>query len=184
MPPSVAGQPDPADPAAARPADLVDRDAVDAPGQKMKITCGIDGSESRHDVALVDSDAGVLARRRIGDDAAGFAQLVELLAAHADEADPVGIDVAIERTGGCLSPRWWPPASGCFRSTRGRWPAAANATARPVASPTRVTRWCWATSCAPTGTCTDRCPPTASRPGRSRPRHASIRRRSGRGSRR
>ena len=39
----------------------------------MDVFCGIDWAEDHHDVALVDRDGALLARRRIGDDAAGFA---------------------------------------------------------------------------------------------------------------
>ncbi|MEU8310813.1 transposase [Actinomadura sp. NPDC048955] len=51
------------------------------------MTCGIDWAEKHHDVALLDSDGKLLARRRISDDVAGWQALVELLAAHGDHAD-------------------------------------------------------------------------------------------------
>ena len=42
--------------------------------------CGIDWAEDHHDVALVDGDGTLVAKRRISDDAAGFTALVQLLA--------------------------------------------------------------------------------------------------------
>ena len=39
----------------------------------MEVYCGIDWAEDHHDVALVDRDGQLLARRRISDDAAGLA---------------------------------------------------------------------------------------------------------------
>ena len=63
----------------------------------MRVWCGIDWAERHHDVALVDDSGTLLARRRIGDDAAGFRALLELLAehgAHADTAVPVAIETA------------------------------------------------------------------------------------------
>ena len=67
----------------------------------MDIFCGIDWSEDHHDISLVDRDGQLLARRRISDDAAGLAALLELLAEHGDSAeDPV--PVAIETPRGLL----------------------------------------------------------------------------------
>jgi len=67
----------------------------------MNVYCGIDWAEEHHDIALADADGGLLGRRRISDDAAGFAQLLDLLAEHGDTAaDP--IPVAIETPRGLL----------------------------------------------------------------------------------
>jgi Transposase/Transposase IS116/IS110/IS902 family len=67
----------------------------------MDVYCGIDWAEDHHDIALVDRDGQLLARRRISDDAAGLAQLLALLAEHGDTAeDPV--PVAIETPRGLL----------------------------------------------------------------------------------
>lgn len=46
----------------------------------MNVYCGIDWAEDHHDVAVVDEQGQLLAKRRIGDDAAGFRALLELLA--------------------------------------------------------------------------------------------------------
>lgn len=45
----------------------------------MKVTCGIDWSEKHHDIALIDADGQLVARRRVTDDAAGWKSLLELL---------------------------------------------------------------------------------------------------------
>lgn len=66
----------------------------------MTSTCGIDWSERHHDVAIVDADALVVARARVTNDAAGFGQLIQLLAAHASE--PTAIEIAIETDKGLL----------------------------------------------------------------------------------
>jgi predicted NBD/HSP70 family sugar kinase len=69
----------------------------------MDICCGIDWAEDHHDVAIVDRDGRLLARRRISDDAAGLAALLSLLAEHDDSADDP-IPVAIETPRGAPSP--------------------------------------------------------------------------------
>ena len=67
----------------------------------MDVYCGIDWAEDHHDIALVDRDGKLLARRRISDDPAGLAALLALLAEHGDTAeDPV--PVAIETPRGLL----------------------------------------------------------------------------------
>ena len=58
-------------------------------------TCGVDWSEAQHDVAIVDDQGRVVARARVSDDAAGFSQLLELLAEHGD-GEPMPIEIAIE----------------------------------------------------------------------------------------
>jgi len=74
----------------------------------MEVFCGIDWAEDHHDIALVNRDGELLARRRISDDAAGLAQLLGLLAEHGDSAgDPV--PVAIETPRGLLT--------ACLRAT-------------------------------------------------------------------
>src|SRR6266851_4779249 len=88
----------------------------------MDVFCGIDWAEDHHDIALVDRDGTLLARRRISDDAAGLAQLLGLLAEHGDSAeDP--IPVAIETPRGLLT--------ACLRATgRGVYPINPMAVAR------------------------------------------------------
>jgi Transposase len=67
----------------------------------MDVFCGIDWAGDHHDIAIAGADGTLLARKRIGDNAAGLAALLELLAAHSDTAeDPV--PVAIETPRGLL----------------------------------------------------------------------------------
>lgn len=58
------------------------------------LTCGIDWAEAHHDVALVDQDGKVLARKRVTADLPGFTALLELIAEHG--GDPEQTPVAIE----------------------------------------------------------------------------------------
>jgi transposase len=67
----------------------------------MKLWCGIDWAERYHDVAIVDEAGEVRARARIGDDAAGFTELLVLLAAHGGDRQ-APIPVAIETAKGLL----------------------------------------------------------------------------------
>lgn len=67
----------------------------------MAMSCGIDWSEDHHDVAVVDADGRLVAKRRIGDDAAGFGQLLEVLAEAGDRPEEP-MPVAIETTRGLL----------------------------------------------------------------------------------
>jgi transposase len=67
----------------------------------MEIYCGIDWAEDHHDIAVVDRDGKLQARRRVSDDPAGLAELLALLAEHGDTAgNPV--PVAIETPRGLL----------------------------------------------------------------------------------
>ena len=52
----------------------------------MGLYCGIDWATDHHDVAVVDDDGRVVARGRVSNDAAGFAQLLTLLAEAGDSA--------------------------------------------------------------------------------------------------
>jgi transposase len=67
----------------------------------LRVFCGIDWAEDHHDVALVDADGTLVAKRRIGDDAAGFAALLHLLADAGDSSEEP-IPVAIETSRGLL----------------------------------------------------------------------------------
>jgi transposase len=88
----------------------------------MDVYCGIDWAEDHHDIAVVDRDGQLLARRRISDDPAGLAVLLDLLAGHGDSAeDPV--PVAIETPRGLLV--------ACLRATgRPVYPVNPKAVAR------------------------------------------------------
>jgi transposase len=65
------------------------------------IFCGIDWAEGHHDIAVVDVQGGLLARRRITDDVAGLRELLQVLAEHGDHAE-APIPVAIETSRGLL----------------------------------------------------------------------------------
>jgi transposase len=71
----------------------------------MAAFCGIDWSEEHHDVAVVDADGRLVAKRRIGDDATGFGHLLELLTEAGDSPDepmPVAIETARGLLVACL----------------------------------------------------------------------------------
>lgn len=63
--------------------------------------CGIDWGESRHDVAIIDQAGTVVARAKITTDAAGFTELLAVLADAGDSADNP-IPVALETDRGLL----------------------------------------------------------------------------------
>ncbi|MFD7407361.1 IS110 family transposase [Streptomyces sp. NPDC059866] len=67
----------------------------------MKVSCGIDWAEDHHDVAVTGSDGRLLGKLRISDDAAGFQDLLRLLAEHGDTPDDP-IPIAIETSRGLL----------------------------------------------------------------------------------
>ena len=67
----------------------------------MNVYCGIDWAERHHDVALVDDTGTQLAKKRITDDAAGYRELLDLLAEHGDTPEDL-IPIAIETSHGLL----------------------------------------------------------------------------------
>jgi transposase len=74
--------------------------------------CGIDWATDHHDIAVIDDDGHVVTRGRVGNDAAGFTQLLTLLAQAGDSPDDP-IPVAIE-------------------TDRGLWVAALRETGRVI----------------------------------------------------
>lgn len=75
----------------------------------MQVTCGIDWAQDHHDIALVAADGAVIAQRRVGNDAAGFAELLAMLAEHdspdghdEDQGGGELVPVAIETARGLL----------------------------------------------------------------------------------
>ena len=61
----------------------------------MNCFCGIDWAEGHHDVAIIDGDGKLVAKKRIGDDPAGFTALTGMLA---DAGDSPGPDCGRDRT--------------------------------------------------------------------------------------
>lgn len=60
--------------------------------------CGIDWGESRHDAAIIDDTGKVLARAKITTDAAGFTELLILLADAGDtDDDPIPVSIETDR---------------------------------------------------------------------------------------
>ena len=67
----------------------------------MKLFCGIGWAEAHHDVAIIDGDGHLVAKKRITDDPGGFADLIGMLTAAGDNAENP-IPVAIETPRGLL----------------------------------------------------------------------------------
>jgi transposase len=67
----------------------------------VSVFCGIDWAEDHHDVALVDQAGTLIGKGRIGDDAAGFAVLLQMLTEAGDHPEEP-IPVAIETSRGLL----------------------------------------------------------------------------------
>ncbi len=78
----------------------------------MSLYCGIDWATDHHDVAVVDANGRVVVDEQVGNDAAGFARLLTLLAEAGDNPDNP-IPVAIE-------------------TDRGLWVAALRETGRAI----------------------------------------------------
>ena len=64
-------------------------------------TCGVDWAQDHHDIAIVDTDGRLLAKRRIPESIAGFTELADMLAEAGDNPDDP-IPVAIETPRGLL----------------------------------------------------------------------------------
>jgi len=64
----------------------------------LSLFCGIDWATEHHDVAVIDDDGYVVVRGRVSNDAAGFAQLLTLLAQAGDSAaDPIPVGIETDR---------------------------------------------------------------------------------------
>jgi transposase len=63
--------------------------------------CGIDWAEGHHDIAIIDNDGKLVAKRRIADNPTGFAELAGMLADVGDTADDP-IPIAIETPRGLM----------------------------------------------------------------------------------
>lgn len=67
----------------------------------MTLFCGIDWAQTHHDVAIINDAGDLVAKKRIPDNAEGFAQLMEMLAAAGNNKD-APVPVAIETPRGLL----------------------------------------------------------------------------------
>ncbi|MBG0831752.1 IS110 family transposase [Planomonospora sp. ID67723] len=67
----------------------------------MKITCGIDWAEKHHDIALIDENGALIAKRRISETVDGFNELLSMLA-EAGDSPQTPIPIAIETPRGLL----------------------------------------------------------------------------------
>jgi transposase len=67
----------------------------------VTLFCGIDWAETHHDVAIIDDSGLLVAKKRIGDDPAGVAELMKLMAETGDSSE-APIPVAIETPRGLL----------------------------------------------------------------------------------
>jgi len=67
----------------------------------MTVFCGIDWAEGHHDIALIDGDGSLIAKRRINESLDGVAELAAMLATAGDSAE-TPIPLAIETPRGLL----------------------------------------------------------------------------------
>jgi hypothetical protein len=64
----------------------------------VKVFCGIDWAEGHHDIALIDDSGQLIAKRRIRETVAGFAELNDMFAAVGDSAaDPIAVEIETPR---------------------------------------------------------------------------------------
>src|SRR3954465_4746581 len=75
----------------------------------MAVFCGVDWAEGHHDIALIDDEGKLVAKRRINESVEGVAELTAMLTAVGDSAEepipvaietPRGLVVAVLRAGG------------------------------------------------------------------------------------
>lgn len=73
----------------------------------MAVYCGIDWAEGHHDIALVDGDGRLVAKRRIKDSPEGVAELTAMLAAAGDGSCP-GSHSCAPAAEDTIMPLWQP----------------------------------------------------------------------------
>ena len=62
------------------------------------VTCGIDWAQDHHDIAIVDAEGRLVAKRRIPESVAGLTELTAMLAeAGNDPEDPIPVAIEIPR---------------------------------------------------------------------------------------
>src|SRR4051794_7726221 len=92
----------------------------------MAVFCGVDWADGHHDIAFIDDEGKLVAKRRITESVEGVAELTAMLTAAGDSAEEP-IPGAVETPRDCWS-RYYPRAGGrSIRSTRWRWPVTASA---------------------------------------------------------
>ena len=63
-------------------------------GDHMAVFCGIDWAEGHHDIALIDGDGRLIAKRRIEESLEGVSEFTAMLAAAGDTAEaPVPVAI-------------------------------------------------------------------------------------------
>jgi transposase len=67
----------------------------------VTLFCGIDWAQTHHDVAIINNDGDLVAKKRIPDDPEGFAQLIDMLTDAGEDAGSA-VPVAIETPRGLL----------------------------------------------------------------------------------
>ena len=61
------------------------------------IFAGVDWAEAHHDVCVMSEDGRVLEQRRVSHSVAGIGELHALIAAHAEEGEPVAVGIEVDR---------------------------------------------------------------------------------------
>jgi transposase/transposase IS116/IS110/IS902 family protein len=61
------------------------------------IFAGVDWAEAHHDVCVMSEDGRVLGQRRVSHSVAGIGELHALIAAHAEEGEPVAVGIEVDR---------------------------------------------------------------------------------------
>ena len=61
------------------------------------IFAGVDWAEAHHDVCVMSEDGRVLEQRRVGHTVAGIGELHALIAAHAEDGEPVAAGIEVDR---------------------------------------------------------------------------------------
>ena len=61
------------------------------------IFTGVDWAEAHHDVCVMGEDGRVLEQRRVSHSVAGIGELHALIAAHAEDGEPVAVGIETDR---------------------------------------------------------------------------------------
>jgi hypothetical protein len=74
----------------------------------VALFCGIDWAETQHDVAIIDDDGQLVAKKRIADGPSGSTELIEMHTAAGDFADATVPVAIIPALSDLLLPIWRP----------------------------------------------------------------------------